>query len=237
MPIHKNFTVIFSFILSGIKLKWIGFKGLSQDVACCHGDTIWLWIRPADGSMDPSIFFPSRSGGKKSDSSGDGCQRSKKTTGSGEVFFFFLKKKSATYVTRQSAISGFRMSQHFFVYSARVTVCLLDAADAKGKEISLTWKCREFRRCRQKPSLPEADVCGFFFLHPLSIYSAWQWMDDGHKWCGRFRRPGILCRAEEKRPSMKMFDVTTLRAAHSWRWRSIQQIGRVDGRRRRSETG
>ena len=56
-----------------------------------------------------------------------------------KFFFFFLKKKkSATYVTRQSAISGFRMSQHFFVYSARVTVCLLDAADAKGKEISLT---------------------------------------------------------------------------------------------------
>ena len=91
------------------------------------------WI---NGSID---FFPlALLGGKKSDSSGDGCQRSKKTTGSGEFFFFLKKKKSATYVTRQSAISGFRMSQHFFVYSARVTVCLLDAADAKGKEISLT---------------------------------------------------------------------------------------------------
>ena len=190
------------------------------------------WI---NGSID--FFSPRAPAGKKVIHPAMDASGVKRRPEAVKFFFFLKKKKSATYVTRQSAISGFRMSQHFFVYSARVTVCLLDAADAKGKEISLTWKSREFRRCRQKPSLPEADVCGFFFLHPLSIYSAWQWMDDGHKWCGRFRRPGILCRAEEKRPSMKMFDVTTLRAAHSWRWRSIEQIGRVDGRRRRSETG
>ena len=94
MPIYKNFTVIFSFILSGIKLKWIWFKGLSQDVACCHGDTIWLWIRPADGSMDPSIFFPSRSSAAKKvihpamDASGV-----KRRPEAVKSFFFFLKKK------------------------------------------------------------------------------------------------------------------------------------------------